>query len=357
VPDEYDFDVAVSFAGEDRTLVAEIVDKLKDQQVSVFYDQDFVSDMWGENLADYLHEVYRRRARFALIFISRHYGTQMWTRHERQSAQDRALNQPTPYLLPLRLDDTELPGLASTVGYLDAREKTVDEIVAALLRKVGASRQEAEPRFNGKVPRTQEELATLLAERPRGWEWILHAGVLRQEIHAREDKYRDHLLGYSPRSGKFITDDEAPAALKRNISNFEWLLESSSRVMDPRAQDAAVGAPGEPGDPERIVHLARRMASAYEDFIDLAAELRATNASSEAVRRVLEVQARWADQPLEAFRSFVDDLVREMDTLHDRLLRGERIEIVQTITLEIGDELVRQHREALEDFYREQQNE
>lgn len=356
MPDEYDFDVAVSFAGEDRALVAEVVDGLKERGISVFYDQDFVSDMWGENLADYLHEVYRRRARFALIFISRHYVTRMWTRHERQSAQDRALNQPTPYLLPLRLDDTELPGLASTVGYLDAREKSVDEIVDVLLGKLGASRQEAEPRFNGKVPRTQEELAILLAERPAGWEWILYAGVLRQDLDAREGKYRDHVLGYSPRSGQFITDGDAMAAIQRNISNIQWLAESFGRVLDPRAQEAAVGADDEPGDPDRIIHLARRLVSVYEDFMEFAAELRATGASSGALRKVLEVQARWADQPLEAIRSFADDIVRDMDTASQRILLGERIEIVRTIKLEVSDELLRQHDEALEALKRELQN-
>lgn len=196
-------------------------------------------------------------------------------------------------------------------------------------------------------------MAILLAERPSGWEWILHAGVLRQEIDAREDKYRDHLLGYSPRSGKFITDQEALDALSRNISNYGWLSELFGRVLDLRAQDAAFGVPGEPGDPDRIIHLARRMASVYEDFIDLAAELRSMGASSEAVRRVLEIQARWADQPLEAVRSFVDDLVREMDTVHQRLLRGEKIEIVRTVKLEVGDELLRQHTEALEALYHE----
>jgi hypothetical protein len=38
------------------------------------------------------------------------------------------------------------------------------------------------------------------------------------------------------------------------------------------------------------------------------------DASSQACRRVLDVQAHWTDQPLETIRSFVDDLVREMDT-------------------------------------------
>ena len=37
----YQFDVAVSFAGEDRELVEGIVVRLKDAGVRVFYDTDF----------------------------------------------------------------------------------------------------------------------------------------------------------------------------------------------------------------------------------------------------------------------------------------------------------------------------
>jgi hypothetical protein len=58
---EFDLDVSISFAGEDRGYVATLVEKLKARGISVFYDEDFTSEMWGENLADYLHAVYRRR--------------------------------------------------------------------------------------------------------------------------------------------------------------------------------------------------------------------------------------------------------------------------------------------------------
>src|SRR5688572_19153597 len=103
MPDQFDFDVAVSFAGEDRALVAEVVDGLKARGISVFYDQDFTAEMWGENLVDYLQSVYRLRARFVIMFVSSHYRDKMWTRHERQSAQSRALQEDSVSILPVRL--------------------------------------------------------------------------------------------------------------------------------------------------------------------------------------------------------------------------------------------------------------
>ena len=43
----YEFDVAVSYAGEDRELVEEIVRRIKDAGIRVFYDTDYQPAMWG----------------------------------------------------------------------------------------------------------------------------------------------------------------------------------------------------------------------------------------------------------------------------------------------------------------------
>jgi uncharacterized protein (UPF0335 family) len=123
--------------------------------------------------------------------------------------------------------------------------------------------------------------------------------------------------------------------------------------LDPRAQEAAFGAPGEPGDADRIIHLARRLASVYEEFMDVAADLRATGVSSKALRRVLDIEARWADQPIEQIRTFVDRLVSEMDGLAERLQREESIAIEMTIKLEMSSELSREHVKAMKDYQKE----
>jgi len=45
---EYDYDVAFSFAGEDRRIVESLAARLKQQNVSVFYDRDKQAEIWGE---------------------------------------------------------------------------------------------------------------------------------------------------------------------------------------------------------------------------------------------------------------------------------------------------------------------
>ena len=147
----YEFDVAVSFAGEDRELVEEIVSRLKDAGVRVFYDTDYQAAMWGEDLVEYLDQVYRLKARYAIMFISRFYAEKMWTRHERRSALARALEQRSAYVLPVRLDSTALEGLRPTLGYLDARLVGPDGIVSATLAKLTGT-QPAQPAAITRVP-------------------------------------------------------------------------------------------------------------------------------------------------------------------------------------------------------------
>jgi hypothetical protein len=118
----HDFDVALSYAGEDRGYVAAIANGLREAGVRVFCDEFQVTDLWGVDLYGYLDDVYRKRARFTIVFISQNYAAKAWTSHERQSAQARAMNEAGPYLLPVRLDDAELPGLRLTVSYIDARQ-------------------------------------------------------------------------------------------------------------------------------------------------------------------------------------------------------------------------------------------
>ena len=161
-----------------------------------------------------MEAIYTRRARYAILFVSRHYAEKKWAKHERRSVQDRALQQSaSPYLLPVRLDDTELPGLHSTVASLDARQLDTDTIVNLVRQKLGQERVSAKPRFDGKVPRSQEGIARLLEGRPRAWEYLLYAAILEKGTRALDDKYRDHVIGYARRSSTGLSDKDAFALI------------------------------------------------------------------------------------------------------------------------------------------------
>ena len=133
------YDVALSFAGEDRQHAKALADLLKAGGYSCFYDENELENLWGKNLYDYLSSVYKDQARYCVMFLSKYYEQKLWTTHERQMAQARAFQENREYILPVRIDDTEIPGIPPTVGYLDLRSMTIEEVYEALVMKLSGT--------------------------------------------------------------------------------------------------------------------------------------------------------------------------------------------------------------------------
>lgn len=132
----YDYDIALSFAGENRDYVEEVANILRTYGVRVFYDKFEEHTLWGKNLIDYLQEIYKEKAKYTVMFISEYYAKKAWTSHERKSMQERAFKESEEYILPARFDDTEIPGLYSTVSYIDLNSKTPYEFAKVILQKI-----------------------------------------------------------------------------------------------------------------------------------------------------------------------------------------------------------------------------
>lgn len=136
-PPDFVYDVALSFAGEDRAYVARVAELLTAAQVKVFYDAYEQVTLWGKDLYAHLSDVYQHRARYTVLFASKHYGEKVWTNHERRSAQSRAISERQEYILPARFDDSEIPGVLPTTGYIDLRTTTPEELSELILAKLG----------------------------------------------------------------------------------------------------------------------------------------------------------------------------------------------------------------------------
>ena len=132
--------MTVSFAGEDRPTVERFVRLLRRNGVRVFYDSWEQADLWGTDLYQRLDTIYRSAAQYCLVFVSEHYVKKKWSSHELKSAQARAFTEDSEYILPIRLDDSELPGLPPTVAYIDARTTPLPEICHMFVSKLGLDR-------------------------------------------------------------------------------------------------------------------------------------------------------------------------------------------------------------------------
>lgn len=132
----YTYEVALSFAGEDREYVKQVAEFLKLNNVSVFYDSYETVKTWGTNLQEYFMEVYFEKAKYTIMFISKYYAEKKWTIYERRCALARALDEKKEYILPARFDDTEIPGLLKTIGFIDLRVLTPEDFGILILEKI-----------------------------------------------------------------------------------------------------------------------------------------------------------------------------------------------------------------------------
>jgi hypothetical protein len=134
---EQGFDVAISFAASEREHAEKLAALVREAGFSVFYDKFYPEDLWGKDLVETFHEIYSKRARYCVIFVSDEYNKRAWTIHERRSAQERMLKERgKEYILPVKANDVELPGMPSTIGYVSLKEQGVEKIAGLLIRKL-----------------------------------------------------------------------------------------------------------------------------------------------------------------------------------------------------------------------------
>jgi hypothetical protein len=230
------YDVALSFAGEDRLVVRQLAQMILDSHYLVFYDEYEKAELWGEDLTIKLKDVYGSLSRFCVMFISEHYAKKPWTKFERQAAISRMLTEDSPYVLPIRLDDTALPGFPETVGYLDLRIVTVVEVYELLRSKLGAPSPARQPT----VPISRDRIRDVLA--------ACYRRAIFARLHAQMDweAMFDSLAQCRSSLQKMIVYVE-PAELQRLVAGVIGEIDFIERRRtqfgrgDPEAIEAEIG--------------------------------------------------------------------------------------------------------------------
>ena len=131
-----DYDVGLSFAGEQREYVEQVADELQVRGIRVFYDDYEIAKLWGKDLYTHLDKIYRRDCRYCILFASKEFARKVWTNHERRSAQARALLKNQEYILPARFDDTPIPGLPETIHYIDLHNTSPSDLASLVGEKL-----------------------------------------------------------------------------------------------------------------------------------------------------------------------------------------------------------------------------
>ncbi|RPH33037.1 MAG: toll/interleukin-1 receptor domain-containing protein [Bacteroidales bacterium] len=113
--EKYKYDVAISFAEEDKEIAEQIGRALKDLDVKyyLFYEQDNL----GEPLKKLTWKIYHEESRLALVLISEHYSRKRWAKEEQEVILTVLRREGMPYLIPIRIDDTKIDGISEQIIY------------------------------------------------------------------------------------------------------------------------------------------------------------------------------------------------------------------------------------------------
>jgi hypothetical protein len=130
------YDACISYAGEQSDYAKRIFDNLRSKGISVFFDKFYEGKLWGRDLSEYFMNVYYKQSRYCIMLISKEYVSKAWPTHERRSAIARNIEEMGEYILPVRFDKSEVPGLPPTIKYLDATKKSPEEIAALFIGKL-----------------------------------------------------------------------------------------------------------------------------------------------------------------------------------------------------------------------------
>lgn len=138
---KYKYDVALSFASEQRDYVEQVVAELSVLGTKVFYDNNLQVDLWGKNLIRYLEKIYFEESYYCVMFISKEYKHKYWTRYESEILEERNFFQNEDLnfqhrILPVRFDDTKIPGIRSTLGYISAQEISPKALAQMIYQKI-----------------------------------------------------------------------------------------------------------------------------------------------------------------------------------------------------------------------------
>ena len=136
----FDFDFAISFAGNARPIAERLGYLLKARGAVVFIDSSFPAYLWGKRLDREFQRIFSTATKYFIPIISASYTDRLWSQHEWDAAiREAEKRAPKEFILPLRLDDTPIVGLPSTIGYIDLRKHSINDVADLLIEKLSGT--------------------------------------------------------------------------------------------------------------------------------------------------------------------------------------------------------------------------
>src|SRR5258708_1381493 len=134
----FQYDFALSFAGEHRLLARQIAEQLEILDCAVFFDELFENNFLGTAWTKQFQQIFKEQARFVVCLLDEHYSRKIWPIFEKECFVPR-LNDGA--IIPIYLDETVFLGIPREIAGItfkyvedepDLLNRAIDEIVFRL---------------------------------------------------------------------------------------------------------------------------------------------------------------------------------------------------------------------------------
>ena len=143
------FRIALSFPGEHRDFVEQVATRLADRvgRDRVLYDKYYEAEFARPDLDAYLQRLYHDESELIAVFLCADYARKDWCGLEWRAIRDLIKKRQASTIMPLRVDNTEIPGLFSTDGYVWIGGRSPQEIADLILQRlhINAGQPSASP--------------------------------------------------------------------------------------------------------------------------------------------------------------------------------------------------------------------
>ena len=123
---EYKYDAAISFSNDDRIIARQLAEILMARGLHVFFDEFAESNLWGQDLYQYLTKVYEQ-SRLCIVIISEGFSKSQWAITEYRNLLAHSKFRDSFTILPITVGKPPT-GFLRNIAYVDWNTTDVDHI-------------------------------------------------------------------------------------------------------------------------------------------------------------------------------------------------------------------------------------
>jgi len=140
---DFEYDFAISFAGENRDLAREITQQLSMLDAHVFFDEHFEANFMGRAWSSQFEKIFGHESRLIICLLDINYREKIWPTFEKECFLPRV---PDGDVIPIFLDSTTFVGIPQDIvgikfelssDFNDVKDRVTDEIAFKLADRLG----------------------------------------------------------------------------------------------------------------------------------------------------------------------------------------------------------------------------